>query len=106
MIEEILNSIRQAEEKAEQIKLDADKQAEEILFAAGEKAEKISVDSKNAAAEYRLNKQTQIKQQAEKDYKDILIGGEKQSANLKASLGKKTADIGDELFGRLLNGDC
>ena len=106
MIEEILNSIRQAEEKAEQIKLDADKQAEEILFNAGEEAEKISADLKNAAAEYRLNKQVQIKQQAEKDYKNILVDGEKQAADLKSSLGKKTADIGEELFGRLLNGDC
>ena len=75
MIEEILNSIRQAEEKAEQIKLDADKQAEEILFNAGEEAEKISADFSSAAAEYRLNKQVQIKQQAEKDYKDILVDG-------------------------------
>lgn len=106
MIEEILSSIRQAEEKAEQIKLDADKKAENILFDAGEEVKKISTDFKNAAAEYRLNKQTQVKQQAEKEYKNVIKDGEKQSTDLKASLNKKTADLGNELFGRLLNGDC
>lgn len=106
MIEEVISEIIAAEQTAEKIKADAEEQATAIVA----EAEKRAADTKNATA--ARVKARKIKRGAEADekavsaFKSVTDEARAKADEIIESGKAASKKAGNEIYRRIINGDC
>ena len=106
MIEEVLNEIRDAELKAEQIKLAGEEEAKKIIAEGEKEALDIRNETEKNIKVMRTNGLYQAELTAGGNYDKTMADGKAESEKLKKDLSEKVDELSDEVFGRILDGSC
>lgn len=106
MIEQVISEIIAAEEAAEKIRSDAEKQAADIVA----DAQKRATDTANATAARvkarKIKRNAEALAKADSAYETITGTARKNAEELLNSCEAASEKAGDELYRRIINGDC
>lgn len=106
MIEQVLEEIKQAENKASEIKSQADDLVTEIGKKAEEKVSSVLADAEDTVKREKALGKVRTAKSVEKLYDEIIATAK---ADVETLYNSKTADINelaDEMVGKVINGDC
>lgn len=106
MIEQVISEIIAAEETAEKIRQDAEKQAADITA----EAEKRATDTKNATAARvkarKIKRNAEAVKKADSAFAEITQAATQRAEELLNSGDDAVKKAGDEIYRRIINGDC
>lgn len=106
MLEQVLEEIKSAEEKAAAVRREAD----EYAAAKNKDAEAFAADSLKQAEEAVKNMKKEYKARILREegrlYKEVLSAAKNDSDALYNSLTEKINALSDEIAGKVVNGDC
>ena len=106
MINEVIQEILAAESQAQEIKEKAENIALQTALNAQRESEKIKATAVIEAKTWRENILNESKQTAENNYNSS-VNQDKAKADALVSDKRALADkLGEEIFGRILNGSC
>lgn len=105
MIDEVLNEIKKAETKAEQILDDANENSLKILSDAGDKAETIIKNAEQSCKDYKKTALENAEKTADKQYTDTLNSAKTDADSLHNKLSGKITELSKEVFGGIVNGN-
>ena len=106
MIEEVLKKVRLAEAEAEKTVASAVEQAAEMRSAVEKKCKEILAESKvetKIQVDDILSKATAL---SEEEYANALKAVENERVNALGKCDERVDDIAEELFRRIVDGDC
>ncbi|MBQ7408123.1 MAG: hypothetical protein IJW13_02475 [Clostridia bacterium] len=106
MIEEVLSEIVYAEQKAEEIITSSRERAGEMTAAAGVECARISEEALLTAKEQRERVAKQSNQKAQAEYDRILNESEVKASALIEQKKGQAVELGKQIFGRIINGNC
>ena len=106
MIEQVLKNVRAAEERAENIKAEAESKAAAKRFAADTEARRIAEEAKERARCEADAASDAAAKRAEEESAATQRTCEAQCEKLKADLESKVAALAKEIFGRAKDGGC
>ena len=105
-MEDIIKSIKKAEEDAAQMKSDALAKAAQILENAQAEAQRMESAAMEANKEYREQQLLKARAQADKEYEFTLREKEKEArAYCEGALLNSAASV-EKIVGRIISGDC
>ncbi len=106
MIEQVLEEIKQAEQKAENIRFEADSLASSIGKQAEEKSSSILSCAEETVKKEKALSKARTAEKSEKLYNEIIAAAK---IDVEALYNSKTAIIeklAEEIVGKVINGDC
>lgn len=105
MIEEILNSIKQAELKAEEIKAEAEQQASDLLLKTSEDGEALIKKATEEVKKLKAENLANAEKSANKIYDESIQKAQESANKQKEDLNSTIISLGEEIYGRILNGN-
>lgn len=106
MINEILTEILAAERKAAEIKADGEKKASDTLANGEKTCAEIAKTAADEAKTARLAVLEEYAKKAEVEYARVLEESKKAGLALAESKNGATEKAAEEIYGRIINGDC
>ena len=106
MIEEVLKSIREAEEKAEAIRREGDEKAAAKRLEADQRAEEIAENAKKNAKAKKNAAIVGANATAEKNYARTLSDCKARCEELRLGKDGKAEELSVEIYRRIINGGC
>ena len=104
MIENVLKSVLTAEQKAEEIKTDANNKASEITSNAYKKAEQIALESETVIKKDRLTIIQNAEKQAEDEYAQAIKTANANVEALKREKQGQVESLAKEIARRIIDG--
>ena len=106
MINEVINKVLAAEAEAENIRNNAESQAQDILTESEEVCLKLTGDGEKQAKSRRAEILGEYASKADAEYEKTLAEAKNQAELLKKEKQEPAKNIGESIYGRILNGDC
>ncbi len=106
MIEQVLEEIKLAEEKAAEIRLSANEYATQKSKEAEEKCDSLLKQAEASVKELKKEYKVSTAKKVEKLYAEIIATAKNDSDALYNSLLQKINELSDEIVGKVINGDC
>lgn len=106
MINEVINKVLAAETEAENIRNNAENQAQDILTESEKVCLKLSDDGEKQAKSRRAEIIGEFVSKADAEYQKTLTEAKNRAELLKKEKQTLVKNIGESIYGRILNGDC
>ena len=106
MIEQVLEEIKQAEEKALKIRTEADERVAFINKQAEESSARILSDAEEAVKAKKALYKVRTAEKVDKLYNEVIDSANRDVEALYNSKTAKIEELANEMVGKVLNGDC
>jgi len=106
MTEEIIKEIKEAEEKASALKIEAQKKAEEIVREAEGNATQKELSSVEVCKAYANSQMKNAQTEADNAYADALASAQAEAKTYAKDILKNADVFVSEIVRRVLSGDC
>lgn len=106
MINEVINKVLAAEAEAENIRNNAECRAQDILTESEKACLKLSDDGEKQAKSRRTEILGEYVSKADAEYEKTLAEAKNRAESLKKEKQALVKNIGESIYGRILNGDC
>lgn len=106
MINEVITEILQAEQTALDIRAKAQAKAEEIFTETDKNCAQINQQAQEKARAEKQRITAESKQTASEEYKKILDESNAQASALIKEKESAIKQTGEQIFGRIINGNC
>lgn len=102
MVDQVIGSILEAEEKADRIVKEASENAKTTMLAAEEAAERKKEETVTSFKTERKNALRLADEEAEKRYRDRLNAGGQEAESLKDAARSRVEKAADDIVGRII----